>query len=457
MSARFELERSTPAQTENYGAVYAQLASQNTGLGAEFKASQTNTADKHLPDMKLDCGQCSVDSTGKAVNERKDYHDARDRVKKTYEEKFRNGEPVKLEYGATIWDVAEARLTVEKGHKPSAQEIMKESAAILQEIKCGPCDNIIGKVVSGRKPGMCESTAGDLYKYDGGGAPAACEAPPPGRVVPGPKSSDRHPPAGPDDHGDPSRHPGDRKPSDRHASTGSSDHGEPSGACGNERKAQHGRVEKHDNVTVIKEDNGATETIKTDDKGNPVEVTRQGGHWAHKEHFKKTGEHEWTDDRGGKWHGDVALGKDGTYSYTDLDKGFTKVYRPDGSRYDQTVDGRKTFIQSPDGNHQHSYLRGQDGKWQESPGGEKFNDVGIKDDGTVIAKGKGITKVLRPDGSQIDTADDGRQTFILTPDGANQKAYELDNITSKWHEKGTNNKYNYVQMDENGVVTARNK
>ncbi len=455
MSARFELETSTPRQPENHA--YAQLSKQINGLAPEHRSAQVSTADKHLPPVtvdstgSIDCGRCSVDSTGKAVNERQDFHNARDRVKKTYEEKFRNGEPVKLEYGATIWDVAEARLTVEKGHKPSNQEIMKESAAILQEIKCGPCDNIIGKTVSPRKPGACESPAGDHYKYDGGGA--ACEAPPPGRQVAEPKPSDRHPAPGPGGHGT------ERKPSDRHPITGPDNHGDsPSASCSNDSKSHHGRIEKYDNVTVVREDNGASETIKTDAKGNPIEITRQGGHWGkQQEHFKKSGEHEWTGDAGNKFHGDVALGKDGTYSYTDLDKGFTKVFRPDGSRYDQTVDGRKTFIQSTDGNHQHSYLRSKHGTWQESPGGEKFDDVRIGTDGTVTAQGKGVTKELRPDGSQIDTQHDGRKTYIQTPDGANQKSYLRDPKTGNWHEQGTKNEYADVQMDANGVITTKHK
>jgi len=57
------------------------------------------------------------------------------------------------------------------------------------------------------------------------------------------------------------------------------------------------------NTTIVADDTGGKVTVKTDDQGNPTEVTREGGHWkrdGREGHYKKTGDHEWTDDKGHK-------------------------------------------------------------------------------------------------------------------------------------------------------------
>jgi len=217
--------------------------------------------------------------------------------------------------------------------------------------------------------------------------------------------------------------------------------------------SHHGKVERNGNTTTITEDNGATETIKTDDKGNPVEVTRSGGHWGAKQHFTKTGDNEWTDDKGQKTHAEVKLGKDGTYSYKSLDTGVTKTYKPDGSSSEQAPDGHYTKIQGPDGPHQHKFVQGQDGKWASNTG-EKYDDVKVAPDGTITAKGAGVTKEMRPDGSQVDKAADGHVTFVQSPDGKHQHSYAAGK-DGKWTANPGGEKFDDVKVADDGTVTAK--
>ncbi|HEY9773026.1 MAG TPA: hypothetical protein V6C81_04390 [Planktothrix sp.] len=327
---------------------------------------------------------------------------------------------VKVKQGDSLWKIAEHATEERLGHKIDPKNL-KDMQAVLKTTK---------ELAAAQKPpleiknGKAMIRPGDSIhipasKGDQTGKPGE-------QNHPGEKPGEQHQP------GDPN-HPDNKSQENPHA-------------------GHKGKVETKGDTSTVTYPDGHQTSVKNDSKGEPSEVTYEQN--GNKLHYKKTGDHEWTDDQGQKMHGDIKMGKDGTVTVTDNDHHTNYTKHKDGSGVTTDDKGQTTRVETADGPHKTTFTKDGDGKFNSNPGTEKYDDVQLGADGTVTAKMGGGKKVMYPDGAQVDTDEKGKTTYVQTPDGAHQHSFSRQTDGS-YKESPQGQKFDDVTMGDDGTVTAK--